>query len=158
MAGKAWTFEPQGDVPNDRAGIGNTLVCALVTGAARDGSSVTFDAVHLYLGRFANAEAKQSGDAPPPNPLRVVNRYEHVQRLPLSKDCTIVTYYTTGPVANEDVPFASVTPSDFARGVRDDFRGPLYWLVVDDDGTVAAIVERLYAVEAGSGRPAVSTR
>jgi hypothetical protein len=140
MAGKAWTFEPQGDVPKDKAGIGNTLVCALVTDAAKDGSTVTFDAVHLYLGRFANVEAKRSGQAPPPDPIRVVNRHEHVQRLPLSKDCTIVTHYTTGPAANEMLPFASVTPSDFARGVRDGFRGHLYWLVVDDDGTVGAIV------------------
>ena len=74
----SWSYEPCGDVPD------SILIFALISKVAPDASTVTFDAVQVYVGSGVTGDWQGEGYGYTRNDI------EHAQTLPLAADAAIL--------------------------------------------------------------------
>jgi hypothetical protein len=126
-AGKTWTYEPRGDVP-DSGAVAGTLVFARISSVSDDGDKITFDAVQVAFGdEQARALSGLPGARLNPNaPVCVRNAHVHKQTATLVSDCPAAF------VAGLGGSLQAVAPAQVAAF-------GYCWLVLDE-GKVAAIL------------------
>jgi len=120
---QAWSYEPGGDV-RPSSGVGSTLVFAKVLALPDHARRVRFDCYQLYIGSAAEHAARQDGIDPATmnSPTYVRNRFDHVQVLPVARDCPVVT---TGSGDHVQNGFGGAASARL-----------FYWLVIGADGKV----------------------
>ena len=120
---QSWSAEPRGDV-RPSSGVSSTLVFAKVIALPDHARRVRFDCYQLYVGNAAKRAAREDGVDPATmnSPTYVRNSFAHVQELPVSTTCPVVT---TGNGEHVQDGFGR------AAGAR-----LFYWLVIGADGKV----------------------
>lgn len=130
VAQQAWTYEPRGDVPAGHAGLGGTLVFAIVHRVEADSATptITFDAAQLYVGGPAEQAAREDGRSIQGG-YYTRNAYKHRQTVKIAPGC---------PVVHD---FAVTALSGRFPHLPEDILLPRhgYWLVIDR-GRVTAMI------------------
>jgi hypothetical protein len=118
---QSWSQEPREDV-RPSSGVLATLVLAKILALPDEATRVRFDCCQIYIGRSATREARKDGVDPGDMnaPVYVRNRFEHIEELPVARECPVV--WNTNQVQN---------------GLTDAYaKGCLFWLIIGDDGKV----------------------
>jgi len=151
--GVSWSFEPRGDITGD-TGAGE-LIYAEISKVSPDGSTVTLDALQVYVGSpIAEQQAAKDGISLTDTVVYYRNAFEHSQTLPLADEASIIVY--AGDVGDtshlqqlntDGIGLVGATPAQFARLFQDEtsgfpggFPSSAFWVFVDR-GKITGIFE-----------------